>query len=51
MTLVDPKSKLTLIGKMDRYTAEAVEQASIVLMDMLSRRTYTLIVDNGKEFS
>ena len=51
VTLVDRKSKLTLIGKVDRYTAEAVEQTIIALMDMLPRRTYTLTVDNGKEFS
>ena len=51
MTLVDRKSKLTLIGKVDRYTAEAVEQAIISLMEWLPRRHYTLTVDNGKEFS
>jgi IS30 family transposase len=51
VTLVDRKSKLTLIGKVDRYTAESVEQVIIALMDMLPRRTYTLTVDNGKEFS
>ncbi|MHC4882432.1 MAG: IS30 family transposase [Planctomycetota bacterium] len=48
VTLVDRKSKLTLMGKVDRYTAEAVEQAIIALMDMLPRRTYTLTVDTGK---
>ena len=51
VTLVDRKSKLTLIGKVDRYTAEAVEQVIISLMELLPRRTYTLTVDNGKEFS
>jgi IS30 family transposase len=51
VTLVDRKSKLTLIGKVNRYTAEAVEQAIISLMELLPRRTYTLTVDNGKEFS
>jgi IS30 family transposase len=51
VTLVDRKSKLTLIGKVDRYTAEAVEQAIIGLMEWLPRRHYTLTVDNGKEFS
>jgi IS30 family transposase len=51
VTLVDRKSKLTLMGRVNRYTAEAVEQAIIALMDMLPRRTYTLTVDNGKEFS
>ncbi len=51
VTLVDRKSKLTLIGKVDRYTAEAVEQAIIGLMEWLPGRHYTLTVDNGKEFS
>jgi IS30 family transposase len=51
VTLVDRKSKLTLIGKVDRYTAKAVEQTIISLMELLPRRTYTLTVDNGKEFS
>lgn len=51
VTLVDRKIKLTLIGKVDRYTAEAVEQVIIRLMEWLPRRIYTLTVDNGKEFS
>ena len=51
VTLLDRKSKLTLIGKVDRYTAEAVEKAIISLMELLPRRNYTLTVDNGKEFS
>ena len=51
VTLVDRKSKLTLIGKVNRYTAEAVEQTIVTLMDVLPRRNYTLTVDNGKEFA
>jgi IS30 family transposase len=51
VTLVDRKSKLTLIGKVNRYTCEAVEQMIISLMEMLPRRNYTLTVDNGKEFA
>ncbi len=51
VTLVDRKSKLTLIGKVDRYTAEAVEKTIICLMELLPRRSYTLTVDNGKEFA
>jgi len=51
VTLVDRKSKLTLIGRVDRYTAEAVEQTIVALMEWLPRRHYTLTVDNGKEFS
>ena len=51
VTLVDRKSKLTLIGKVDRYTADAVGKTIINLMDLLPRRNYTLTVDNGKEFA
>ena len=51
VTLVDRKSKLTLIGKVDRYTAKAVEETIISLMELLPRRNYTLTVDNGKEFA
>ena len=51
VTLVDRKSKLTLIGKVDRYTADAVEKTIVSLMDLLPRRSYTLTVDNGKEFA
>ena len=51
VTLVDRKSKLTLIGKVDRYTAKAVEKTLISLMELLPRRNYKLTVDNGKEFA
>ena len=51
VTLVDRKSKLTLIGKVNRYTAEAVEETIVRLMKQLPRRNYTLTVDNGKEFA
>ncbi len=51
VTLVDRKSKLTLIGKVDRYTAKAVEKTIVSLMELLPRRSYTLTVDNGKEFA
>jgi len=51
VTLVERKSKLTLIGKVDRYTAEVVEKTIISLMELLPRRNYTLTVDNGKEFA
>jgi IS30 family transposase len=51
VTLVDRKSKLTLIGKVNRYTAKAVEKTIVELMKLLPRRSYTLTVDNGKEFA
>ena len=51
VTLVDRKSKLTLIGKVNSYTADAVEKTIVNLMELLPRRNYTLTVDNGKEFA
>ena len=51
VTIVDRKSKLTLIEKVENYTADAVEQAIVSVMEYLPRRHYTLTVDNGKEFS
>ena len=43
--------KRLLIGKVNRYTTEAVEKTIISLMELLPRRNYTLTVDNGKEFA
>lgn len=51
VTLVDRKSRLTRIGKVNRYTAEEVENTIVRLMKSLPRRNYTLTVDNGKEFA
>ncbi len=51
VTLVDRKSKLTLIGSVDNYNAESVEQVIIDQMKDLPGRHYSLTVDNGKEFS
>ena len=51
VTLVDRKSKLTLIGKVDNHTAAAAEKTITELMAQLPRRNYTLTVDNGKEFA
>ena len=51
VSLVDRKSKLTLVGKVQRRTAEAVQQTIVRLMKALPRRTHTLTVDNGKEFA
>ena len=51
VSLVDRKSKLTLVGKVHRRTAETVEQTLIRLMQDLPRRAHTLTVDNGKEFA
>lgn len=51
VTLVDRKSKLTLIGKVDKYKADAVEKAIIRLIKTVPGKNYTLTVDNGKEFA
>ncbi len=51
VTLVDRKSKLTLVGKVQRRTAQAVGQTIIQLMKSLPRRAHTLTVDNGTEFA
>lgn len=51
VSLVDRKSKLTLVGKVQRRTAEAVRQTIVQLMKPLTRRAHTLTVDNGKEFA
>ena len=51
VSLVDRKSKLTLVGKVHRRTAEAIEQMIVRFVRRLPRRSYTLTVDNGKEFA
>jgi len=51
VTLVDRKSKQTLIGKVDRSTADAVENEIVRLFKLLPKRNYTLTLDNGKEFA
>lgn len=51
VTLVDRKSKMTLIGKVKRYTSEAVDQAITRLFKPVTNHVHTLTVDNGKEFA
>lgn len=51
VSLVDRKTKLTLVGKVHRRTAEAVEQMIVQLVQRLPRRAHTLTVDNGQEFA
>lgn len=51
VTLVERKSKLTLIAKVKRKTAEAVSEAIIRLLKPLTRRVHTLTADNGREFA
>lgn len=51
VTLVERKSRLTLIVKVMRKTAEQVTIAIIQLLKPLSQWVHTLTVDNGKEFA
>jgi IS30 family transposase len=51
VTLVERKSRLTLIAKVLRKTAEQVTTAIIQLLKPLSQWVHTLTVDNGKEFA
>ncbi|MDZ7802816.1 IS30 family transposase [Thiohalophilus sp.] len=51
VTLVERKSKLTLIAKVARKTAEAVSEAIIRLLKPLAPWVHTLTADNGREFA
>jgi IS30 family transposase len=51
VSLSDRKSRLSLLKKIDRKTAEAVADAVIELLKPLVGRTHTITADNGKEFA
>jgi IS30 family transposase len=51
VTLVERKSRLTLIAKVIRNTAENVSDAIVSLLSALKPWVHTLTSDNGKEFS
>lgn len=51
VTLVERKSKLTLVAKVIRKTAEQVAQAIIDLLKPIAPWVHTLTADNGREFS
>lgn len=51
VTVVERKSRLPLIAKVTRKTAELVTQAVIQLLKPLRHWVHTLTVDNGKEFA
>ena len=51
VTLTERKSRLALLGKVDRRTAELVSEAMIELLHPLADRAHTLTSDNGKEFA
>jgi len=51
VTLVERKSRLTLLRKVEQRTADQVRNAVIDLLKPVSDRLYTLTSDNGKEFA
>jgi IS30 family transposase len=51
VTLVERKSRLTLIAKVMAKTADQVTQAIIELLKPLRDWVHTITVDNGKEFA
>ena len=52
VTLVDRKTRFTLIKKVERYTAPLVKQAMIDLLSVYGcEKILTITCDNGKEFS
>jgi IS30 family transposase len=50
VSLTERKSRLALLRKVERKTAQAVADAVIELLKPLSIRTHTITADNGKEF-
>jgi IS30 family transposase len=51
VSIVERKTGLTLIQKVERKTAQAVSQAMIELMRPYRNKVHTITSDNGKEFA
>ncbi len=51
VSLTERKSRLALLRKVERKTAQAVANAVIELLKSLPVRTHTITADNGKEFA
>lgn len=51
VTLVERKSKLSLIGLADNKTAQAVKETLLKLLSSISTYVHTLTYDNGPEFA
>ncbi len=51
VSLTERKSRLALLRKVERKTAQAVADAVIELMKSLPARTHTITADNGQEFA
>jgi IS30 family transposase len=51
VSLTERKSRLALLRKVERKTAQAVANAVIELLKSVPVRTHTITADNGKEFA
>jgi IS30 family transposase len=51
VSIVERKTGLTLIRKVERKTAQAVSQAMIKLLKPYLRKVHTITSDNGREFA
>lgn len=51
VSLTERKSRLVLLRKVERRTANMVSKAVIDLLQPISERLYTITGDNGKEFA
>jgi len=51
VSMVERKSRLTLLAKVPDKTAWSVRQAILKLLEPLANRLHTLTADNGKEFA
>ncbi|MFC1684686.1 IS30 family transposase [Pseudomonadota bacterium] len=51
VSLTERKSRLTLIHKVERKTANNVTQAILSMLKPIAHRVHTLTSDNGKEFA
>jgi transposase, IS30 family len=51
VSIVERKSKLTRLAKVERKTGEAVEAAIINLLKLIAESVHTITSDNGKEFA
>ena len=51
VTLVERKSRFTLLKQVTRRTADAVEEAILDLLRPFQASTHTITFDNGKEFA
>ena len=51
VSLVERRSKLTRLAKVERNTEEAVKQAIVESLKPLAERVHTITSDNGREFA